>query len=272
MSARPPEEPRRTTSRRRTRPRRSSGCAVTCGSVTTRPCWLRLTKHASAGAVSSPVFVWEPRERRSWAPGGAARWWLWHSLSSLETDLRRLRIAAGRRTGRPRGRRRRTGGGDRGRRGRVGERSASPTSSPTIERSRPLLNGRGVDARVVPQANLLADPLSVRTRDGRPYTVFTPFWRARLAGPAPEAPLPAPKALPAAARHPRPASRSRSSRPRPSGPGRLGSTQSGRRASAARTRVSACSSKVRSATTPWTATGPTSKVARASRRTCAGAR
>ena len=37
-----------------------------------------------------PVYVWEPRERRAWAPGGAARWWLWHSLRSLDADLRRL--------------------------------------------------------------------------------------------------------------------------------------------------------------------------------------
>ena len=51
---------------------------------------------------------------------------------------------------------------------------------------------------LVPQANLLADPLGVRTPDGRPYTVFTPFWRARLAAGAPEAPLPAPATLPPA--------------------------------------------------------------------------
>ena len=50
----------------------------------------------------------------------------------------------------------------------------------------------------MPQANLLAEPLSVRTREGRPYTVFTPFWRARLAAGPPEAPLPAAAALPAA--------------------------------------------------------------------------
>ena len=64
------------------------------------------------------------------------------------------------------------------------------------------LHASGVEARVVPQANLLADPLAVRTRDGRPYTVFTPFWRARVAGPEPEAPLAAPAALPAAPQSP----------------------------------------------------------------------
>jgi deoxyribodipyrimidine photo-lyase len=55
---------------------------------------------------------------------------------------------------------------------------------------------------VVPQANLLADPLATRTRDGRPYTVFTPFWRARLAAGAPAEPLPAPAALPPASESP----------------------------------------------------------------------
>ena len=42
------------------------------------------------GGSLLPVYVWEPRERRAWAPGGAARWWLWQSLRSLDGDLRRL--------------------------------------------------------------------------------------------------------------------------------------------------------------------------------------
>ena len=35
------------------------------------------------------MHVWEPRERRVWTPGAAARWWLWHSLRSLDAELRR---------------------------------------------------------------------------------------------------------------------------------------------------------------------------------------
>jgi len=149
-----------------------------------------------------PIFVWEPRERRTWAPGGAARWWLWHSLRSLETDLRRLGSRLVVERGDPvdvvAALAARVGAG-----AVVWARGLEPDELADDRALEAVLNGRGVDARIVPQANLLADPLAVRTRDGRPYTVFTPFWRARLAGPAPEAPLPAPKALPAAP--PRPA-------------------------------------------------------------------
>ena len=38
----------------------------------------------------------------------------------------------------------------------------------------------------------------MRKRDGAPYTVFTPFWRARLAAGAPDEPAPAPATLPPA--------------------------------------------------------------------------
>jgi deoxyribodipyrimidine photo-lyase len=148
-----------------------------------------------------PVFVWEPRERRTWAPGGAARWWLWHSLGSLDADLRRLgsRLIVER--------------GDpvdvvAALAARVGAGAvvwASGLEPDEVADDRALetaLHASGIDARITPQVNLLADPLAVRTRDGRPYTVFTPFWRARLAGPTPEEPLPAPTTLPAPPRQP----------------------------------------------------------------------
>ena len=50
-----------------------------------------------SGGRLLPVFVWEPRERRRWAPGAAARWWLWRSLSALDEELRRRgsRLALG---------------------------------------------------------------------------------------------------------------------------------------------------------------------------------
>ena len=51
------------------------------------------------GAGLLPVFVWEASGRRPLAPGAASRWWLWHSLTALEGDLRRagsrLAVTAG---------------------------------------------------------------------------------------------------------------------------------------------------------------------------------
>ena len=144
-----------------------------------------------------PVYVWEPRDRRAWAPGGAARWWLWHSLQALDADLRRLgsRLVI-----------------ERGDPVAVVAALATREAAAAVVWASGLepaeladdaaletdLRTRGIDVLVVPQANLLAGPPATRTRDGRPYTVFTPFWRARLAGPEPQAPLSAPEALPAA--------------------------------------------------------------------------
>ena len=144
-----------------------------------------------------PVYVWEPPSRRAWAPGGAARWWLWRSLGSLDGDLRRIgsQLLV-----------------ERGDPARVVATLAETVGAAAVVWSTGLepdevtddgalqsaLAATGIEAIVVPQAGLLADPLSTRTRDGRPYTVFTPFWRARLAAGAPDDPLPAPGALPPA--------------------------------------------------------------------------
>ena len=149
------------------------------------------------GGALLPVYVWEPPASRAWAPGGAARWWLWRSLQSLDGDLRRLgsRLLV-----------------ERGDPVRVVAALAAQAAAHAVvwtaglepaeiaadEALEAALAGDGVEAIVVPPANLLAAGLPTRTRDGKPYTVFTPFWRARLAAGAPTRPLPAPGALPAA--------------------------------------------------------------------------
>ena len=148
-----------------------------------------------------PAFVWEPRERRRWAPGAAARWWLWNSLVALDGDLRRLgsRLALG-----------------QGAPTVVLPKLAREASARTVVWAAGLepdeladddalaatLAGIGVEAVVVPSANLLFDPALIHTREGRPYTVFTPYWRRCLSGPAPAEPLAAPEALPAAPSRP----------------------------------------------------------------------
>ena len=154
------------------------------------------------GATLLPAYVWEPRERRAWAPGGAARWWLWHSLRSLDGELSRLgsRLALHR-------------GDPVDRVLALAEETAAvrvvwaeglePDEAADDAALETALLACGIEAQVVKQVNLLADPLSVLTRDGRPYTVFTPYWRARLAAGPPEEPLPAARSLPAAPQDPR---------------------------------------------------------------------
>ncbi len=144
-----------------------------------------------------PVYVWEPRERRAWAPGGAARWWLWHSLRSLDDALRelgsRLLVERGDPVDVVAALARATGAG-----AVVWAEGLDPDELDDDRALETALRSSGLEAVVTRQVNLLADPLAVRKKDGGAYTVFTPFWRARLAAGAPDEPLPAPAALPPA--------------------------------------------------------------------------
>ncbi len=147
------------------------------------------------GGSLLPIYVWEPRARRRWAPGAASRWWLWTSLSALTTDLRR------------RGSRLAIGQGDPA---VVLPKMARATDADVVvwaaglepdERADDLrvtaaLAAGGAKPVLVPSANLLYDPAAVLTREGRPYGVFAPYWRSCLRNGPPPMPLPTPQSLP----------------------------------------------------------------------------
>ncbi|WP_226533123.1 cryptochrome/photolyase family protein [Microbacterium paraoxydans] len=125
--------------------------------------------------------------------GGAARWWLHHSLESLDERLRDRGGALVLRRG-PAERvvcetvadvgaaavfwNRRYGGAER-----------------AIDSSlKSSLRADGLEVTSF-AASLLHEPWTVTTGSGTPYSVFTPFWRACLSLPAPRAPLPEPRAV-----------------------------------------------------------------------------
>jgi deoxyribodipyrimidine photo-lyase len=149
-----------------------------------------------------PVYVWEPRERRAWAPGGAARWWLWHSLRSLLAGLQkagsRLLLERGEPVAAVAALARAPGI-----RAVVWAEGLEPDELADDAALTAALRSSCVDSVCVPQVNLLARPLHVHTRAGRPYAVFSPFWRAHLAVGMPDEPLPPPSALPPAPSEPR---------------------------------------------------------------------
>ncbi len=160
------------------------------------PALLEAVRRADAdGARLLPVYLWEPRERRRWAPGAAARWWLWNSLTSLDGDLRRL------------GSRLALGEGDplialpalaiaAGAGLVVWASGLEPDERRDDQELAAALTTAGIEALVMPSVALLHDPAGPRTRQGRPYTVFTPYWRACQSRGAPDEPLAAPAGLP----------------------------------------------------------------------------
>ena len=148
-----------------------------------------------------PVYIYSPEEEAPWAPGGASRWWLHHSLLCLRAELKALgselilRKAA-----------------ESGAELLSLARQTQATRIVWNRRYEPAVIAR--DARIKSELRragllcesfngaLLHEPWEVKTKTGGPYQVFTPFWRQALSQSDPVAPLPAPDSLTATASWP----------------------------------------------------------------------
>jgi deoxyribodipyrimidine photo-lyase len=130
---------------------------------------------AAAGPVV-PVFIWAPEEDGDWPAGAASRWWLHHSLAGLAAALDRRGVTLVLRRGWSHEELTAIAR-DTGAHGVYFERSYEPaalTRDADVERR---LSEAGLSVRAFTGA-LLTDPAAVRTKEGRPFRVFTPFWRA----------------------------------------------------------------------------------------------
>jgi len=163
---------------------------------------LRLDDHPALAAAAArgavvPVFIWAPEEESPWEPGAASRWWLHRSLESLAAALERA--------GAPLVIRR--GPSLAALRSLAREYAATHVAwsrryePAVIRRDTAIKQALADDGLAVESHNgsLLFEPMHVATKEGRPYQVFTPFWRALLARDEPAAPTAAPRRLRAAA-------------------------------------------------------------------------
>jgi deoxyribodipyrimidine photo-lyase len=146
-----------------------------------------------------PVFIWSPEEEDP-PPGSASRWWLRQSLEDLQAALasrgsklivRRgpaadvlLALAA-----------------ESGARHIFWNRRYEPAALARDRRLESRLHAAGIAFESCP-GNLWFEPGTILNSSGRPYQVFTKFWRACLAHPGPADPYPAPSRLPAPAKWP----------------------------------------------------------------------
>ncbi len=156
-----------------------------------------MTKAAALGNPLTVVYVLDEESEGIRPLGGAVKWWLHHSLSRLDAAL----DAAGSRLLLRRG----------SAAGIIQELTRETSASSLLWNRRYGEPERTVDADVQSwatehglnaesfQANLMFEPWTIRTGAGGPYKVFTPFWRACLAGTEPRRPLAAPGKLPATA-------------------------------------------------------------------------
>lgn len=158
----------------------------------------RLSDHAplraavASGAPIIPLYVLDDETPGPWRLGGASRWWLHHSLAALAADLSarggRLVIRRGDACAVIRQLARECQA-----QALYFHRGYTPAEA---DRERRLWRelGDSLEIRRFP-GRLLVEPEQVKTGAGEPFKVFTPFWRACLSLPEPEAPAPAPEHL-----------------------------------------------------------------------------
>ena len=154
------------------------------------PALIAAVKH---GAVI-PVFIHAPADESPWPSGGASDWWLHQSLAALEKKFHTL------------------GSKIIFRRGSALEtlRSLAKETGATavcwnrryepavIARDAKLKEALRADGLVAESFNgaLLHEPWTIQNKSGKPFQVFTPFWKCCLNEPDPAESLDAPKNLP----------------------------------------------------------------------------
>ena len=143
------------------------------------------------GAAILPLFILD--DSVDWTPSGAARWWLHHSLAALSRDLKSLGAPLCLRSGKaedilPRLVKETSAGAV------FWNRCYEPNAVARDKKLKEQLKTDGLDVASFNGA-LLAEPWELKTGQGEPYKVFTPFWKALQGAGAPPQPLPRPNKL-----------------------------------------------------------------------------
>ena len=160
---------------------------------------LRIRDHAAlAAAVATgqpliPVYVLDEAAGGAWRMGGAARWWLHHSLAAHQKALSEIgshlvlrrgdsaEVLAGLAQ-------------ETGAKALYCSRCYEPWAGRLEREVRDLLGDRGVEVKRFAGA-LLHDPDRLLTKAETPFKVFTPFWRSLKSGLEVTRPLGAPRGI-----------------------------------------------------------------------------
>ena len=159
-----------------------------------------LTHALESHSVVIPVYIHSQHEEGDWPAGGATRWWLHHSLMSLDRDLQargsRLLLRAGNALDLLQKLVAETGAN-----AVYWNRRYEPAITARDQIVKSELRNTGLIAESF-NGSLLFEPWEVATKTGGPYQVFTPFWKACLAKSGISAPLPVPPAIPCPSKWP----------------------------------------------------------------------
>lgn len=153
------------------------------------------------GGAVVPVFIHAPDEEAPWSPGGASNWWLHQSLKSLDASLRERGSQLILRRG-PTRETLQALVHETGATSVFWNRRYEPAVIARDTTVKDALRHAGLMAESF-NAALLHEPWTIQNQSGKPFRVFTPFWKHCLAQPAPVMPLPAPRQLTAPVRWPK---------------------------------------------------------------------
>jgi deoxyribodipyrimidine photo-lyase len=153
------------------------------------------------GAAVIPVYILDDAGEGRWVAGGAARWWLHHSLGALDAALRergsRLIVARGDASEVLRELVRSTGAG-----ALFWNRRYEPAVMARDAKLKAEFAAAGLEVKSS-NAALLHEPHTIANKQGKPFQVFTPFWRHCLTLPTSPPVKSGAVALPAPDRWPR---------------------------------------------------------------------
>ncbi len=136
--------------------------------------------------VTIPVYILDPTEPL----GGASKWWLHHSLASLAEDLKKIGLQLILRQGDPQHELAALAQAA-GATHIFWNRRYEPWAIQQDPRTESALIGLGLRVETFNSA-LLYEPWTIANQQGKPFQVFTPFWRSCLADRSPSAAVPAP--------------------------------------------------------------------------------
>ena len=138
---------------------------------------------ARGGAVI-PVYILDDPGEGRWAPGGASKWWLHESLTSLDAALRergsQLVLAKGESAAVLKTLLQQTGAD-----AVYWNRRYEPAVMARDAKLKSDLTAAGIEAKSFNGA-LLHEPHTIANKQGRPFQVFTPYWRHCLTLEVPE--------------------------------------------------------------------------------------
>jgi deoxyribodipyrimidine photo-lyase len=153
-----------------------------------------LAEAAGLGLPMTVLYILDEESEGIRPLGGAARWWLHHSLAALAADLESKGSRLVLRRGQSDAIVRKLAGQTKAGHIFWNRRYGQPER--TIDAGlKDWAGENGIHASSF-QANLLFEPWTIRTGAGGPYKVYSPFWRACMACADIRDPLDAPAALP----------------------------------------------------------------------------